>query len=164
MILSFALWSAFSVIFSAPSSPQTYGLPAGAVTVETQSLKLQGHSDRALVLWMLKPEKHPRGDPGEIYTCPEETRGSYFSGPTRVSLVNLKNGSLINNGKVIAEYEDNEDSFDLPYRIHAGSYYRVPGERSGREGKPTIIWLRDYNGDGRPLEFVLFDAQACMGL
>ncbi|MGH9900809.1 MAG: hypothetical protein ACRD68_03115, partial [Pyrinomonadaceae bacterium] len=57
-----------------------------------------------------------------------------------------------------------QDSFDVPYRIHEGSYYRVPGVAGGREGRPAIMWLRDYNGDGKASEFVLFDAQACTGL
>jgi hypothetical protein len=26
------------------------------------------------------------------------------------------------------------------------------------------LWLKDYNGDGKALEFALFDAEACMGL
>ena len=32
------------------------------------------------------------------------------------------------------------------------------------EGKPTIMWLKDYNGDGTAWEFALFNAEACMGL
>ena len=35
---------------------------------------------------------------------------------------------------------------------------------AGREGRPTILWLRDFNGDGKAHEFALFDAVACMGL
>ena len=33
-----------------------------------------------------------------------------------------------------------------------------------KDAKPTIMWLHDYNGDGKALEFALFNAQACMGL
>ena len=40
----------------------------------------------------------------------------------------------------------------------------MPGVRRGREGRPAIMSLRDYNGDGRALEFALYDAWACMGL
>jgi hypothetical protein len=57
-----------------------------------------------------------------------------------------------------------EDSFDVPYRIHAGSYYHTEAAPEGKDGKAVILWLRDYNGDGKPLEFALFDALACMGL
>lgn len=139
-------------------------LPNGAFVIETQSLSSQGYPERQLILWILKPTKHPReGDLG-VYACPEETRGSYYSGPTRVSLFDTKTNRIINTVSIVQEYSDNEDSFDLPYRIHAGSYYHVEGLRAGKEGKPTIMWLRDYNGDGKALEFALFDAIACMGL
>lgn len=139
-------------------------LPSGASIIETQSLSSQGYRERQLILWMLKPTRHPReGDPA-IYTCPEETRGSYYSGPTRVSLFDTKTNRIINTVSIVQEYFDNEDSFDLPYRIHAGSHYHVAGVRAGKGGKPTIMWLKDYNGDGKALEFALFDALACMGL
>jgi hypothetical protein len=34
------------------------------------------------------------------------------------------------------------------------------GDPRGEE-KPTIIYLKDYNADGRALEFALFDAETC---
>ncbi len=52
----------------------------------------------------------------------------------------------------------------MPYLIRADGYYHVEGVASEREGKPTIMWLKDYNGDGLSVEFALFDARACMGL
>ncbi len=52
----------------------------------------------------------------------------------------------------------------FPYRIESGLYYHVAGVPKGKEGKPTIMWLKDYNGDGQAWEFALFDAVACMGL
>ena len=55
-------------------------------------------------------------------------------------------------------------ALDIPYRIESGRYYHVPGVPQGKEGKPTIMWLKDYNGDGHAWEFALFDAIACMGL
>ena len=141
-----------------------YGLPAGALVVEERALELKDGKKRALVLWMLRPKKYPRDDEEETYTCPEETRGSFYSGPTRVSLVDTETGRVVNTLKISEDSADGEDVFDIPYRIHAGSYYHVPGVAEGREGRPTVMWLRDYNGDGRALEFALFDAWACMGL
>jgi len=141
-----------------------YDLPTGAVIVETRSLASQGHPDRALILWMLKPAKNPRDTSDDIYTCPEYTRGSYYSGPTRVSLVNLKTRRVINTVKVTEDEAENADSFDIPYRIKAGYYYHVAAPPKVKEGKPTIMRLHDYNGDGKALEFALFDAMACMGL
>jgi hypothetical protein len=140
--------------------PPPYGLPPGAFVVETRPLELEDGRKRAFVLWMLAPKKYPRTS-GEIYTCPEETRGSFYQGPARVSLVDTEAGRVINTLKII---EDEEDSFDLPYRIHADGYYHVEGAAAGREGRPTIMWLRDIDGDGRAREFALYDAWACMGL
>jgi len=140
-----------------------YGLPAGALVVEERALELEGGRKRALVLWMLRPKKYPRGSE-EIYTCPEETRGSFYRGPARVSLVDVAAGRVVNTLKIVQEYSRGEDEFDLPYRVHAGSYYHVPGVAEGREGRPTILHLRDFNGDGRAHEFALLDALACMGL
>jgi hypothetical protein len=139
-----------------------YGLPAGALVVEERALEIRGGQKRSLVLWMLRPKKYPRG-PDEVYTCPEETRGSFYRGPARVSLVDAAAGRVVNTLKVVQEYSHGEDEFDLPYRIRAG-YYHVPGAAGGREGRPTILHLRDFNGDGRAFEFALFDALACMGL
>jgi hypothetical protein len=138
-----------------------YGLPAGARVIEERALELRDGKKRSLVLWMVGPKKYPRSEEdGETYTCPEETRGSFYQGPARVSLVDTAAGRVVNTVKVM---EDGEDSFDLPYRIHAGSYYHVPAA-AGADGRPTILQLKDYNGDGRAHEFALYDAWACMGL
>ncbi len=117
---------------------------------------------RALVLWMQSPLKVPRDNPDDPYTCPEYTRGSHYSGPTRVSLVDPQTKKIINTIKIL-NFED-DDTFDIPYRIESGLYYHVAGVPKGKEGKPTIMWLKDYNGDGHAWEFALFDAVACMGL
>lgn len=142
-----------------------YGFPSEALIIEERSLRSEGYGDRALVLWMVKPERHPNESPEETYTCPARTRGSYYSGPTRVSLINAKTRSIINTVEIKQEYSDGEDSFDVPYAIHKGYYYRVEGNpKKGEEVKPIILALKDHNGDGRALEFALFDALACMGL
>jgi len=39
------------------------------------------------------------------------------------------------------------DSFDIPYRIQPG-YYSVPAIEGNNEGKPTLLDLKDWNGDG----------------
>ena len=151
---------------SAYQNETRYGLPPDALIVEERSLQPEGYGDRALILWMIKPERHPNEyDPDDPYTCPDETRGSYYRGPARVSLINSKTRSAINTIEIRQEYEDGEDRFDLPYAIREGYYYKVRGKpKDGEEVKPNIIWLKDYNGDGKGLEFALFDALACMGL
>lgn len=141
-----------------------YDLPPGAAVVETRAVRGgAGRGGRTLILWMLRPTRHPRAAPEETYTCPEETRGSHYSGPTRVSLADARTGRILNTLEIRGAH-DGEDAFDIPFRIRAGGYYYVPGGRPGREGRPAIMRLKDYNGDGRALEFALYDAWACMGL
>jgi hypothetical protein len=113
---------------------------------------------------MVTPAKHPRETPDEPYTCPEYTRGNYYSGATRVSLVDPQTRRVINTVKISPEPGEGCDEFDIPYRIRPDHYYRVEGVPKETEGKPAIMWLKDYNGDGKAWEFALFDAQACMGL
>ena len=160
LLKAFVILCALACVAQAQTRKTPYNLPAGARVVEVRQLELGGSKKRALVLWMLRPKKYPRGV-DEGYTCPEETRGSFYRGPLRVSLVDAGAGRVVNTLKVVQEYSHGEDEFDLPYRIKAGGHYHVEGMR---EGRPTIMWLRDYNGDGRALEFALFDALACMGL
>ena len=160
---AFVILCALASVAQAQTRRTPYGLPAGARVVEEQTLDLGGEKKRALILWMLRPKQYPR-DSVEFYTCPEETRGSFYRGPVRVSLVDAGTRRVINTLKVLQEYSHGEDEFDLPYRIKAGGYYQVEGAAEGSEGRPTIMWLRDYNGDGRAHEFALFDALACMGL
>ncbi len=162
-LTTFILLLALACVARAQTRRPPYGLPAGAVVLETRALELGAGKKRALVLWMLRPKKYPRDDE-EIYTCPEETRGSFYRGPARVSLVDAGAGRVLNTLKVVQEYADGADEFDIPYRIKAGGYYHVGGTPEGREGRPTVMWLRDFNGDGRAFEFALFDALACMGL
>jgi hypothetical protein len=154
----------FCFAFQAFSQSYIPALPKGAVVLETRYLpSLKG---RQLVLWMLNPKKNPTNSaPDEIYSCPDYTRGSHYSGPTRVSLIDPTSKRVINTINIAGSYEEGGDSLDLPYGIRAGYYYRVmPLPRKGAEAKPTIMWLRDYNGDGKALEFALFEAEACMGL
>jgi hypothetical protein len=139
------------------------GLHRDALIVETQKIPTAAKANRSLVLWMINPERHQNeAASDDIYTCPDYTRGSYYSGPTRVSLINTAANEVINTVEVAAE---GDESFDVPYAIRKGFYYHVAAAtETGVEARPTIIWLRDYNGDGAALEFALFNAQACMGL
>lgn len=173
LVTSAALKITFTTIlflsFSIPSieAQPTKGLPAGAVVLESRQLGPINGRARTLVLWMLKPKRHPLNyQRDEPYTCPDQTRGSYYDGPTRVSLLDSNTKKVINTIKVSSYDSDSDDGgLDVPYEIRRGYYYRVDkvSPRTG-QGKPTIISLRDFNGDGRALEFALYDAPACMGL
>jgi hypothetical protein len=154
----------FLVLLGSAASSQmdNYELPAGGQIIEFQPIESIKHPHRALMLWMQSPLKVPRDNPDDPYTCPEYTRGSHYSGATRVSLVDPQAKKIINTLKIL-NFEG-DDTFDIPYRIEAGLYYHVAGVPKGKEGKPVIMWLKDYNGDGHAWEFALFDAVACMGL
>ena len=157
----------FAVIFAlfvltnvAQTEANQYNLPAGAKLIETQIITSTPHANRALILWMINPKRNPR-NATEPYTCPDETRGSYYSGPTRVSLVDTDTKKIINT---LSVKEEDEDSFDIPYLIHESGYYSKRANPKAKESKPFLITLNDYNGDGKAAEFALFDAVACMGL
>jgi hypothetical protein len=146
-----------------------YGLPRGAKVVEVQQLNSKTHPDRALILWMLTPKRYPREGSikDNVYTCPEETTGHHYTGPTRVSLYDTAARKVINTIKVRVEHGNgvaDGDTFAVPYKIEGGRHYHVPGRKRGEEGKPVLMLLRDYNGDGRAAEFALFHAENCMTL
>ncbi len=144
--------------FSLCAAQHRYELPPNAKVIEARKVT----ANRELMLWMIKPTKNPRFTPDDSYTCPENTRGSYWSGKTRVSLVDTRKRRVINTIKVVREYDNNEDSFDVPYMIKAGLYYHVADTPKEQENTPTILHLKDYNSDGKAYEFALFDALACM--
>ena len=154
-----------------------FELPSGAVIIEEQPLRSESHPDRALILWMVNPTKNPsdaQKSPEAPYTCPDETRGSCYSGPTRVSLINTATRTVINTVEIkdghfkgAVGLENKADSFDIPYAIRRGYYYHVEDEGDAPEGvemKARVMWLKDYNGDGKALEFALFDSTYCRGL
>jgi hypothetical protein len=140
-------------------------LPPGSVVIEREPIPESVHVDRQLVLWMISPQRHDRGlfSKQNPYTCPERTRGSYYKGKTRISLVETSSDRVINT--VVLKWGNfEEDSFDIPYRILADNDYVVPDAKPGSEGKPKLLALRDFNGDGTALETAFLDAEACMGL
>ena len=140
----------FLVLLGSAAFSQTdhYGLPAGAQVIEVQPLQSMKHPHRALVLWMQSPLKVPRDNPDDPYTCPEYTRGSHYRGATRVSLVDPQTKKIINTIKILNS--EGDDTFDIPYRIESGLYYHVSGVPKGKEGKPTIVWLKTTTATARP--------------
>lgn len=139
---------------------QGFGCPTGpSLIIERQKLAGIGKG-RELVLWMCDAEKHDQDFDPEAYTCPDQTTGHFYRGRTRLSLVDTKDNHVINTTTVLSSWL-NEQTFDVPYKI-ARFFYRVDGpfNRYG-EGKPRILWLKDYNGDGDALEFALFSADNC---
>jgi hypothetical protein len=155
---------ALSVALTAQSLTDL-NLPPKAVVIERAPIPQRIDRDRELVLWMPSPQRHDRREFSESdpYTCPEWTLGSYYSGPTRISLMNTSAKRVINT-VILRHARWPEHSFDIPYRIIGGYYYLVPGYKRGSEGRPALLALRDFNGDGLSLETAFFEAEACMGL
>lgn len=143
---------------------QTSGgsIPETATILEERTLA----RNRKLLLWMPNPTKHPsKIGEGDFYTCPDHTRGSYYSGSAKISLINTSTNQTINTLDVKGfDIDGPNPEIDLPYLIRAGYSYEVPNGSPKIERKPQIMALKDYNGDGKAYEFALFDAQACMGL
>ena len=159
---AFTVTAAFP-LWAQPSPPSS--LPEHAVVIERATIPATLHSDRELLLWMISPVKHDRGAlTEEPYTCPEMTLGSYYSGPTRLSLLDTRSGRVINTIKLMSPAAEGVDEFNIPYRILSGVYYLVPGVPKGREGRPSLLKLRDLNGDGIAAETAFFEAEFCMGL
>jgi hypothetical protein len=48
----------------------------------------------------------------------------------------------------------------LPYRVDR-SYYFVPRLGKDQEGRPQLLHLRDFTGEGRAAQFPLFAYEAC---
>lgn len=139
---------------------KTEFIPKSAMILETQIVTPK----RKMVLWMPTPAKHPNETPNEEYTCPDETRGSYYGGKLRVTLVDAKTNRQISTLEVRDEDDNPLGEIEIPYAIHGGCYYAVPNASRTQERKPQIMALKDYNGDGKALEFALFDQEACQGL
>lgn len=137
-------------------------IPKTATVLETQILGTK----RKMILWMPNPKKHPNEQAkDDIYTCPDQTRGSYYTGEVHVTLIDSRTNKAINTLKIKGDDEfEGNDTIDIPYLIRGGYYYKVLNPSSKIELKPQIMALKDYNGDGRAQEFVLFNAEACMGL
>lgn len=135
-------------------------LPAGATVVEIASLASAGIEHRTLVLWMTHATRNPVDLLDGTYTCPDQTRGSYWRGTAFVSVVDESARRVL---RTTALRGDDSADVDLPYRIRPGLYYRTHGAPDANgEAVAVVMHLVDATGDGRRLEFVLYDAVGCM--
>lgn len=153
-------WPALcQTISRTPATPHVQCDAGETLIVETVSLN-GVTPPRLMALWMCQVEKHEDEVIDHVYTCPDQTRGHYYRGRTWLSLIDATTGLPINTIPIRSDWE-NEDTFDIPYRI-ARRYYAVDGPTDKHdEGKPTILSLKDYNGDGEALEFALFEVENC---
>jgi hypothetical protein len=133
-------------------------LPPGATFVEARKVT----PTRALVVWMTEAKREPDPCPPRrdwAPSCPDRTQGCHYNGLLHVSLVDTATHTLLNTLDVPGPLEGVDD-IDVPYRVMTPGPYHY----SRLTRKPQIIRLRDYNGDGKALEFAIFDAESCSDL
>lgn len=153
------LWLVLFAPHQALQSADLHCSTGSAFIIEKQLLR-EATESRSLALWMCSPQKHDDEVFDNLYTCPDQTRGRFYRGQTWLSLIDEKTKQVINTIPILPDWE-NEPTFDVPYRI-AKYFYAVHGRMNKHgEGKPMILSLKDYNGDGDALEFVLFEAENC---
>jgi hypothetical protein len=145
------------------------GLSSQALIVEQQTL--QSYPNRAFILWVDSGRVGFESD--ELYTCPQVTTGTgYFQGRVRVSLIDTKNQKIINT---IPIYSDawgvsSRDCFIVPFCIANPKYkfeigqlkYHAIGGDSIKDGRAKVLYLDDYNSDGKKLEFALYEQMGCI--
>jgi hypothetical protein len=139
-------------------------LPPGAKIVETADVSAVASKPRTLVLWMVHPSRHVR-EPGPVY-CGDLINGDYWEGPTRLSLVSSATATLINTILIkTLSYDENDnekldDTFQVPFFL-PNEYYHVPHPNGRKEGKPQILYLKDFTGEGYAGQFPLFIYEHC---
>src|ERR1043166_4120405 len=132
---------------SLPSESIQGLLPPDAKVIETADLSALAGKPRQLVLWMRSPQEVMRN--ADTGYCGDTVYGDHWVGPTRLSLVDSKNGKRLNTVEIVgpAFLADEPDSFRIPFLV--GNYFcHVPHVNSKNEGRPTILNLRDFTGDG----------------
>jgi hypothetical protein len=134
-------------------------LPAGAKIIEAADVSAIAKKPRVLVLWMVNPAKHVRDSAAY---CGDAIYGDYWEGPTRLSLIEGTQRRLINTItiKIDEEWTGHADSFMLPFFV-SNEYYSVLSPDEKKEGMPKILHLRDFTGEGAPLQFPLFAYEVC---
>ena len=82
-------------------------LPQAATIIETASLNLDPGKALTLVLWMEHPERVVQRDAG--FDCVNQVYGDHWIGPTGLSLVDLRNATLVNTVEIRPSYEQPND-------------------------------------------------------
>jgi hypothetical protein len=128
-------------------------LPDGAEIVETANLTTVVGKPRMVVLWMLRPQRYSSknrngGDCSDIVTG---DFGEYRKGPTRLSLIDAKQASIVNTIEIRAGCDQCEDSFEIPLCVLTST--------SGNPGTSNLE-LKDLTGEGLRADFSLFIFEA----
>ncbi|HTF81880.1 MAG TPA: hypothetical protein VL947_09150 [Cytophagales bacterium] len=161
---------------------QRLGLPLDAKIVEVRDLSKSGIKNRKIVLWMEQPKAHLDITPE--YTCPEYAHGkAYLSGKAYVSLVNAQD-SLMNTVKIRSAMHvlstDTLKMSKIKTTVHLypvslplsslkklkgygtmGGLYHADNATDSSDGPAQILYLKDYNLDGKALEFAIYENTSC---
>lgn len=136
-------------------------LQPDAQVIEKADIGAAAGKPRALVLWMIHPERHVRQLNAGY--CGDGVYGDYWEGPTRLSLVDPVARRLINTVEIRDPGYGGDapaDRLRLPFLV-PDYVYSVPRQSADHEGKPELLHFRDLTGDGNRLEFVLYMYEAC---
>ncbi len=146
------LWlaAALPIVAQSTSTVPPTLRPAGAQIIETVILPTA--KSRMLVLWMASPRRVM----ATWVTAADLLYGDHWFGLTNLSLVDPVASKLINTIPVQPPEDSAErDGFAIPFFTYGGGYH-VPAPNRDRKGKPAIVHLKDFTGEGLPAQFALF--------
>lgn len=157
-------------------------LPHDAKIIEVAYLADRGIPNRAIVLWMTSFKMSI--EIGDLYTCPQVTSGTYsLGGIPHFSLIDVSAMKILNTetftecletettdsaSKTITRTQELNGT-QIPmvianpkYRDEVGglSYHAIGGNDS-IDGMAQVLYLDDYNGDGKRLEWALYNQFGC---
>ena len=139
-------------------------LPNNSTIIDFCSLPLKNNLNRAIILYVTNPVKYEKKI-DELYSCPDRAEGTLgYRGTVRVALIDTQNGALINTLDAGSSpfvvttipIEIPVDCWELPYDTN-----RIIIKDGVKILKNPVLYLRDYNGDGRSLEFALSGRGCC---
>jgi hypothetical protein len=135
-------------------------VPPDAKIIEAAELNTGTRNPRGLLLWMLHPKRVIRQG---ALGCSDWVYGDHWYGPSRLSLIDWRNRTLINTIEIRGLYEgttDPEHGFPIPFHV-SNDFYYVPQIDKNKGGTPKILNVRDLTGEGVLGQFVLFEYYVC---
>jgi hypothetical protein len=161
LISSALLAMSAAMPFAAAQQPRAGSLqallPTGAEIIETADLTAIARKPRTIVLWMLYPQRNlddkanKNQEGGYCSDIIHGDFGKFWRGPTRLSLIDLREMKLINTIEVHEGCDTCDDSFRIPLCVR--------NSNSGRGGRPNLD-LRDLTGEGLNADFTLLTFEA----
>jgi len=106
---------------------------------------------------MMNPETIEPGPPDQ-QGMQDMAMGTRLKGLTRVTLIDAGALRIINTLSIRDPYDSRVDSFQIPIEAppSPNGYYPVPKIDQSGMGRPRILNLKDYTGEGTAAQFPLF--------